>query len=325
VLVVGLWACAIGCASEGGTGSTEQPAFGPPAGPVWPAASGAGGAGAGGSGVDAGQPAPVPDAGSVALVDAAADTGAGEVDASIDVPPDPSLCAVADISDALRGDYDLDPFYTRFADANGIPVIASDSPIDEALRRACLLVIDLSSVRDDVRQALLDQKIRFIMMGADEKTVDTPDFAHLGDIDQRARGLGGVPAALCAEESILCDTGTDRWRGESICVHEYAHTMQMAGYGVADGTFNARMNDAYDAAMGAGLYADTYAASQPAEYFAEGVQDWYDTNLQATPPNGIHNSVNTRAELQAYDPELYDLLAEVLPDQPTYTDCYHYE
>jgi len=41
------------------------------------------------------------------------------------------------------------------------------------------------------------------------------------------------------------------------------------------------------------------------------VQSWFDANLEADPPNGIHNHVNTREELEAYDPDLAKLIAEV--------------
>jgi hypothetical protein len=58
------------------------------------------------------------------------------------------------------------------------------------------------------------------------------------------------------------------------------------------------------------------------EYWAEGVQDWYYTNLEADPPNGIHNHVDTRHELLEYDPVLYNLVAELLPAEPQFVDCY---
>jgi hypothetical protein len=243
-------------------------------------------------------------------------------DAAVSAVP---ACEVKPIPASLRTGYELPAFYTRYADADGVPIIASAAPADEALHRACLLVFDYARARADVKAALLRQKIRFAVMGAREKTVDLPEFAHLGDIDWRARGLGSVPIAVCAEENVLCDRSTDRWRGESICVHEFAHTMHLGGYAVADKTFNTRLDAAYRAAKAAGLYKNTYAESQAAEYLAEGVQDWYDTNLEANPPNGVHNEINTRAELKRYDPTLYALLAEVLPDKPAYRDCYHYE
>jgi hypothetical protein len=48
--------------------------------------------------------------------------------------------------------------------------------------------------------------------------------------------------------------------------------------------------------------------SNPAEYWAEGVQSWFGTNR---PPDHDHNEVDTRSELLAYDPGLAALCAEV--------------
>jgi hypothetical protein len=118
---------------------------------------------------------------------------------------------------------------------------------------------------------------------------------------------------------------TDRWRGESICVHEYAHTMHSGAWSVAIPDFNVRLDAAFRAATAAGKYANTYAGSKLSEYLAEGVQDWYNTNLESRTPNGVHNEINTRAELEEYDPTLYALLKEVLPDVPSFRDCYYYE
>jgi hypothetical protein len=254
--------------------------------------------------------------------------GAGQRDAGTAADAsaiDPGACAVKPLPDALRSSYRMGAIYKRYADANGVPVIASEKPSDEAIRRACLLVLDYSSVRADVREALLNRKVRFIMMATSEKTVNFPEYAALGDLDARARGLGGVTDAICAEESVLCDRATDRWRGESICVHEYAHTMHSGAWAAAIPDFNTRLDAAFRAALAAGKYANTYAGSKLSEYLAEGVQDWYNTNLESPTPNGVHNHINTRAELEAYDPTLYALLKEVLPDRPTFRDCYYYE
>ena len=49
------------------------------------------------------------------------------------------------------------------------------------------------------------------------------------------------------------------------------------------------------------------------EYFAEGVQSWFNVNREANPPDGINNHVNTREELKQYDIELYNLIAVVFP------------
>jgi hypothetical protein len=54
-----------------------------------------------------------------------------------------------------------------------------------------------------------------------------------------------------------------------------------------------------------------YAALNRAEYWAEGVQDWYDTNRTM---DHDHNHIHTRDAFKAYDPELAKLCEEVLGD-----------
>lgn len=54
-----------------------------------------------------------------------------------------------------------------------------------------------------------------------------------------------------------------------------------------------------------------YALANQAEYWAEGVQDWYDTNRTM---DHDHNHIHTRSQLKTYDPELAKLCAEVLGD-----------
>ncbi|MGB2755660.1 MAG: hypothetical protein WBD75_12535 [Phycisphaerae bacterium] len=54
-----------------------------------------------------------------------------------------------------------------------------------------------------------------------------------------------------------------------------------------------------------------YAAKNRSEYWAEGVQYWYDTNRTM---DHDHNHIHTRAQLKAYDPDLAELCKEVLGD-----------
>ena len=61
--------------------------------------------------------------------------------------------------------------------------------------------------------------------------------------------------------------------------------------------------------MKAGLWKGKYAGStNHHEYFAEGVQSWFDDNRE---DDHDHNHVNTRAELIEYDPGLAALCEEV--------------
>jgi hypothetical protein len=236
--------------------------------------------------------------------------------------PEP-VCVVSAIPDDLREAYDLDPFYVKHTLARGVPVVSSAAPSDAALSRACELLIDMLSMRDDVVDILLQRRTRFGIIGNDELTNDIPEYRGFPDtINTRARGLGGQDIGTCAEESILCDRQRDRWRGEGICVHEFSHTISAAGLFRADPTFEPRLRAAFQDAEREGRFENTYAMENLQEYWAEGVQDWYDTNLEAVPSNGIHNEIDRRTELETYDPVLYGLIAEFLPADNQFQDCY---
>ena len=68
-----------------------------------------------------------------------------------------------------------------------------------------------------------------------------------------------------------------------------------------------RLEAAYKNAKETGLWKGTYAISDVHEYWAEGVQSWFDTNRH---DDNQHNHVDTREELETYDPLLYKLIAE---------------
>ena len=59
-----------------------------------------------------------------------------------------------------------------------------------------------------------------------------------------------------------------------------------------------------------GLWSGKYAAVNHHEYFAEGVQSWFNTNRQN---DHDHNHVDTR-EIKSYDPRLASLIKEVFGD-----------
>jgi hypothetical protein len=213
----------------------------------------------------------------------------------------------------------LDSFYAKYLDADGIPILASREVPDRALYVARDIVRHMLSRRRDVREALTRSKVRVGVMSARQVATDIPEHRDLyrafpgTDWNTRTRGVGATaarPVTSCAEENLL-GYPSDRYRGESILVHEFGHTVHTMGLRAVDSTFDARLSAAFRDARKRGLWDDTYAGSNLEEYWAEGVQDWFDTNLEASPANGVHNSIHTRAGLKSYDAALYRLLAEV--------------
>jgi hypothetical protein len=297
-----------GNVAGGGGSASGAGGVGGAAGTGGSGASGGAGAGAGGSGGDGGS------AGGSGASGSAGSSGTGGAGGEFS-------CAVGPVPEEIRQEWAVDPFYQKYADANGLPVLGSGEPSDESITLACQLVVEMVSLRDDVRLALIDNQVFFAMLGTNELTNEIPEYSYMPDsINQRARGLGGNPG-LCSEEGILCGP-TDRWRGESICVHEFAHTISIYGLYDADPTFEDRLEEAYQNARDAGLFANTYAMENAQEYWGEGVQDWYYTNLESDPPNGVHGPIDKREELLEYDPDLYDLIAEWLSPDVSWDDCY---
>lgn len=214
------------------------------------------------------------------------------------------------------------PFYTKFISARGYPIVASERVNDYALKEAAFLVNQMLAHRDDVRQAMIASGSRMCILAYNEFTTDLPEFAQRQTPqgfeplsakdywDARARGTGGSetdPYCSCAEENLLAYPG-DPYAAECILIHEFAHNMHLRGLVNVNPTFDARLRETYERAMQAGLWKGKYAGVNHHEYFAEGVQSWFDNNREN---DHDHNHVNTRAELEQYDPALAAICREV--------------
>ena len=177
--------------------------------------------------------------------------------------------------------------------------------------------------RPDVIAAMLDNGLRIGVIADTEVTSDMPEYSDIYDQfpgvdwDTRARGLGAtlfIPLSTVGEENVLCLPG-DRYAGESIMVHEFAHTIHVMGLDFVDRTFTARLESIYEQSLNEGLWANSYAGTNASESFAEGVQSYFNTNLAGPAGgDGIHNDVDTRGELAEYDPALFALINEVFSE-----------
>lgn len=218
-------------------------------------------------------------------------------------------------------------FYTQRLSANGFPIVASERVSPFALKEAEYLVNMMLAKRPDVREAMIKSGARLCIMGHEEFTTDLPEFRRLATQkvpgfssldakdywDARARGLGGSetdPLCSCAEENLLGYSG-DPYEKECILIHEFAHNIHLRGMVNVDSTFDGRLRTTYDAAMKAGLWKGKYASTNHHEYFAEGVQSWFDNNRVN---DHDHNHVHLRKQLIEYDSGLADLCREVFGD-----------
>jgi hypothetical protein len=229
----------------------------------------------------------------------------------------------------------LDPFYTKYLDAEGIPVTTSPRVPDAALLAARDIVVTMTSKRPDVRRELIAMGERVGVMATNEYTTDLPEqrdwkkptvddsrltgcdrlaylkIAAMSDRDywnSRARGMGGL-YTTGATENLLGYPGSVYY-GENILVHEFGHVM-LTAIQRADPKLYARVEAAYAHAKAAGLWQGSYAMTNLQEYWAEGVQFWFDDNMayKRLPSLTIVN----HQDLQRYDRPLWEALAQVFP------------
>jgi hypothetical protein len=248
----------------------------------------------------------------------------------------------------------LSPFYKKYVDAGGIPVVASARVRDDALLLARDIVNFMLSKRPDLRAVLVQRKSRLLVMSIEEGETDLPErsdwkkpafddrrltqgerdrYYQPGGIasmtdkqywDNRARGMGGNITS-CAEENLLGIPGT-RYYGEHITVHEFSHNV-MSALLVADRPLYDLIQPAYAAAKAKGLYKDSrgreqYAINTVAEYFAEGTQWWFWSNIEFY-DGTTGQRVQSPDDLKAYDPALYAILDKIYAGHHIPADVYY--
>ena len=233
----------------------------------------------------------------------------------------------------------VDPFYKKYVDAMGIPVLASEKVPDDALLVARDIVNTMLAARPDLRKSMVARKWRTGVIAEVEMTMDIPEYARLkrpgasrdepvNQLDRdyhanRSRGLGGNPTTG-AEENLLGYPGTRYW-GEHIFVHEFAHAIMSAVRNV-DSTMHAEIRAAYDSAMATGKYVHPdgrkhYATTNAGEYWAEGAQWWFFSNYGECFVGNV--KVETPADFKSYDPKLFELLGRVFNTHRIPMDVFH--
>jgi hypothetical protein len=241
----------------------------------------------------------------------------------------------------------VDTFYQKYADAYGIPIVGSAKVPNDALLMARDIVNYMLVKRPDVRTVLISKKARVLVMAQTEMETDLPErrdwkkptkedrrltpgerdnydkpggIASMSDREywnKRARGMGGTITS-CAEENLLGYPGT-RYYGENILVHEFSHNI-MGAIRTADTALYREINVAYDSAKARGMYKGQYAINTVAEYWAEGTQWWFWSNIEFFDGQ---TRLQTPDELKSYDPALYAILEKVYISHHVPADVYY--
>ena len=223
-----------------------------------------------------------------------------------------------------------DDFYRKTCEQNDIPVIAAASVDDEALKAAAARMAELLAARPDLEESVATLIDAVAIIGQDERITDLPEFGDLytihpgTDWHRLGRSFPGteeIPTAAGAEENLLC-LESDRFAGEDMFVRDFGWTIRRFGIAVVDHDLDRAIEEAYGRAIAADLWRNTVAEVNSDMYWAEGVQSFFDANNEENDEKDqIHNHVDTRAELRAYDPFLYELLVRAFGETDWRPSC----
>eukprot|EP00030_Apusomonadida_sp_AF-17_P002799 a341840_7.p1 GENE.a341840_7~~a341840_7.p1 ORF type:complete len:375 (+),score=92.18 a341840_7:42-1127(+) len=221
--------------------------------------------------------------------------------------------------DALHSQAGFGRFYALRVESMRAPglEIVSLAGVDRAAIDRARSVVDsmLAGCSASVIDALGHDHQRVAVIGRNQQTTDIPEHGHLKgeqtadgrDFDAGTRGLGGtvaIPTTSVGEENVL-HLPQDRYHAESILVHEFAHHIMNVA---VSPSIRAAIKAAFLAARRARSYTPgIYMMANEEEYWAEGVQAWFDASVRTD----VNDGVNTREGLAERDPALAALMRAV--------------
>jgi hypothetical protein len=195
----------------------------------------------------------------------------------------------------------------------------------------------LFAYRHDILKALIADGVRLVVLGRQEKLNDLPECkasSGKGGLDE-VRYLEYKPALkllVVAEENVLGLPG-EPFAGRCMVIHLLAKALyQVTGLRPPDPdferqrnkqqyelrvrrldvAFDQRLQKLHDEVTGNGLWKGTAAGSSRSEYWAAGVEAYFDAAGAGQPPDHADRPVTTREALKAYDPGLYALVDETM-------------
>ncbi len=233
--------------------------------------------------------------------------------------------------------FQVNPYYTKFTFAREFPVLGSDKVGDEALLKANDTIRKMFAYRHDILKAMIAEGARLVVLGRGEKLSDLPEFRNSKGTPgfEEVRFLDYDPKLklmVVPEENVL-GLPADPFAGEGVVVGLFARGLyrvtalrpvdpdfdkrrEKQQYELRvkrlDVEFDQKLTKIYDDATSAGRWKGSAAARDRAEYWAAGVEAYFDAAGTSHAPIDADRPIVTREALKAYDPDLYALIDETM-------------
>ncbi len=206
------------------------------------------------------------------------------------------------------------PYYRKYLDAGGIPILSSNAVTDEELYQTRDTILAILADRQDLLNAMSEFGFRVLIYPDRFEhgglITDLPEFKGL-NLSSRVLGAAGkTPSGWVAgapEVARHCN---------HTMIHEFAHFIEDALRLRPGGdAFISRLNSTYNVAMLSGLWQERYAATSALEYWAEIVKAWL------TPSEFAGSFGPAYQKLEDYDPVAADFVADILGSPKPLTFC----
>ena len=188
-------------------------------------------------------------------------------------------------------------FYKKYIDVGGMPVVAAAEVADLALQRTHQIVTHLLAGRPDVIRAMVDGGMYLIIIGKDQVYTDMPEYrGHPNPAyqNERVRGTGGQRRPASARKTCSACRSIATTTRASACTNSATRsTRALARHrpDVARAPQRRLRRRPSQRAFG----KTPTPASNPAEYWAEICQSYFDCNRVN---NWNHGPIGTREQLK---------------------------
>jgi hypothetical protein len=231
----------------------------------------------------------------------------------------------------------VDPYYAKFTYAREFTVLGSKHVSDAALLKANDTIRKMFAYRHDILKAVIADGARLVVLGRHEKLSDLPEFqdARKKPGFDEVRYLDYTPSLklmVVPEENVLCSS-KEPLAGKCMVVSVFAKGLYQVTalrpvlldfdkqrnkqqYELRvkrlDIEFDKRLLKIHEVACKSGLWKGTPAARDRVEYWAAGVEAYFDAAGAGQPPHNADRPITTREALKTYDPALYALVDETM-------------
>ena len=205
------------------------------------------------------------------------------------------------------------PFYKKYIDAAGLPILSSEKAEDKFLKLCRKILLIALSKRADIHRELVANNAIFVIRAKSEKNSDHPDFKDTkGNSQDTDDGLAGD--AITSSVSLIAEL--DKYSSFArVTIHELSHVVHNIAIRILEGnkTLN-EIDDLFKEALDIGYFKkfshiDSDSYTQVDEFIAGMTEIFF--NLPERSEE--FKSVNNRDDIKSVHPKMYDFLSRYFP------------